>query len=89
MKPRLAELKCPKCEGKGWNPRHKNCWHTQEEGYIKGCHDPFVCHDCLGTGSKGAVLIKAVLLEIKLESKDFNSRKLAEKALNEFMEKKE
>lgn len=76
-------MKCPKCEGRGWNPKHKHCYHNSEESYILGCDDERVCHLCLGTGSKGAPLIKAVLLEIKLESNDFKSRQLAEKALNE------
>jgi len=39
---------------------------------------------CLGTGSTGVKLIKAALLEIKLESSDFKARRLAEKALNEW-----
>lgn len=77
-------MKCPKCNGRGLNPKHKNCYHGAEEAYIKGCNEERVCRVCLGTGSMGATLIKAILLEIKLESSDFKSRKLAEKALNEF-----
>jgi hypothetical protein len=76
-------MNCPKCEGSGYLFKHKNCYHTAEESYILGCNDRHVCHYCLGTGSTGAKLIKAVLLEIKLESSDMKSRKLAEKALNE------
>ena len=79
-------MKCKKCEGRGWNPKHKNCWHGAEETYIRGCNDPRICHACLGTGSTGAVLIKAALLEIKLESTDYKSQKLAEQALREFDE---
>jgi len=76
-------MKCPKCDGRGWNPKHKNCDHNTQDAYVRGCHDEKVCGACLGTGSKGALLIKAALLEIKLESKDLNSRRLAEKALME------
>lgn len=76
--------RCPFCEGRGWKPKHKNCYHSQYEGYILGCHEERMCHKCLATGSTGAMLIRAALLEIKLESKDLNSRKLAEQALNEF-----
>ena len=77
-------MNCPKCDGSGLLYKHKNCYHGAEEAYIRGCHDQRVCKYCLGTGSKGAPLIKAALLEIKLESKDLNSRRLAEKALQEF-----
>ena len=77
-------MKCPKCEGRGSLYKHKNCTHGQEEAYIRGCHDQRVCMSCLATGSTGAPLIKAALLEIKLESIDFKSRKLAEQALQEF-----
>ena len=77
-------MNCPKCDGRGWNPKHKNCYHSAHDAYVRGCNDQRVCGTCLGTGSKGAPLIKAALLEIKLESNDFNSRRLAEKALQEF-----
>ena len=76
-------MNCPKCEGRGYLNKHKNCYHSSYDAYIKGCYDQRVCMTCLGTGSSGAPLIKAVLLEIKLESKDFNSRKLAEQGLKE------
>ncbi len=77
-------MKCPKCEGRGWNPKHKNCYHNSMEAYIRGCYDERVCHTCLGTGLTGAPLIKAALIEIKLESKDYRSQRLAEQALKEF-----
>ncbi len=77
-------MNCPKCDGRGWNHKHKNCYHVSEEAYIRGCNDQRVCGACLGAGSTGAILIKAILLEIKLESKDFKSQRLAEKALQEF-----
>ena len=80
------QLKCQKCDGRGWYPKHRNCYHGAEESYIRGCHEPRICMDCLGTGSNGAKLIKAALLEIKLESTDLKSRKLAERALREFPE---
>jgi len=77
-------MKCPQCEGSGLLYKHKNCHHSQEESFIRGCYDQSVCKSCLGTGSTGAPLIKAALLEIKLESTDCNSSRLAEKALQEF-----
>lgn len=77
-------MKCPKCEGKGWYHKHRNCNHDSMEAYIRGCNDQRVCMKCLGTGSTGVKLIKAALLEIKLESSDFKARRLAEKALNEW-----
>ncbi len=77
-------MNCPKCNGRGANHKHKNCYHTAHDAYIRGCNDLRVCQPCLGTGSTGAVLIRASLLEIKLESKDFKSRELADKALKEF-----
>ena len=77
-------MRCTTCDGRGWNPKHKNCYHTAQDAYVRGCNDERVCHLCLGTGSKGAPLIKAVLLEIKLESKDCHSSALAAKALAEF-----
>ena len=75
--------KCLKCEGRGMLFKHKNCNHSAEESYIRGCYEQRICMSCLGTGSTGAPLIKAVLLQIKFESTDFNSRKLAERALKE------
>jgi hypothetical protein len=81
-------MKCINCEGRGYVFGHKNCDHNAEEAYILGCYDQRVCYVCLGTGSKGAKLIAAVLLEIKLESTDPKSRILAEKGLAEMMEEK-
>lgn len=77
------EVNCLKCNGRGWNPKHKNCYHNVHDAYIRGCNGQRVCGACLSTGSTGSTLIKAVLLEIKLESNDFKSRRLAEKALQE------
>ncbi len=79
-------MNCPKCNGRGWNPKHKNCYHDAQDSYVKGCHDQRACGACLATGLKGAPLIKAALVEIKLESHDFKSQRLAEKALQEFSE---
>ena len=79
-------MNCPKCNGKGWNYKHRNCDCNHQDAYVKGCHDEVVCYYCLGTGSTGASIIKAALLEIKLESTDTKARRLAEKALKEFTE---
>ena len=81
-------MNCPKCEGRGVLYKHKNCYHNSEEAYIRGCNDERVCMACLSTGKTGAPLIKAALLEIKLESRDLKSRSLAEKALKEMDEVK-
>ena len=75
--------KCPKCEGSGTLHKHQHCYHSPYDTYINDCYKERVCDKCRGTGSTGAKLIEALLLEIKLESKDYNSRKLAEKALGE------
>jgi hypothetical protein len=75
--------KCLKCGGIGSVPKHKHCEHDTHEAYIRGCHEQKVCHDCLGTGSTGHELIKACLLEIRLESSDNKARFLAGKALDE------
>ncbi len=81
-------MQCPKCEGRGWNHKHKNCYHGAEESYIRGCNDKRVCGKCLGTGSAGAPLIKAILLTIKLESTDYKAQRLAAQALAEFADPK-
>jgi hypothetical protein len=81
-------MKCLKCGGRGYTFKHENCYHGAEESYIRGCYDQKVCSKCRGSGATGWKLVADILLEIKLESNDLVSRKLAEKALKELSDSK-
>ncbi len=78
-------MKCEDCNGSGYIPKHKNCYHAPGyEQWINGCNEEKRCSRCKGTGTTGAELVRAMLLEIKLESTDSCSVKLAERALLEY-----
>ncbi len=78
-------MRCLDCSGSGFVPKHKNCHHASGyEQWINGCNEEKSCRRCNGTGTTGAELVRAILLEIKLESRDAHAIRLAEKALAEY-----
>jgi hypothetical protein len=76
--------RCKKCGGMGYVPKHKNCNCSTHEAYINGCNDYIKCTKCHGFGTTGILFVKDALLTISLESKDFDSIRLAKQALKQW-----
>lgn len=41
---------CERCDGRGSHHKHRNCHHSTEESWIRGCCDRIECKKCCGTG---------------------------------------
>jgi hypothetical protein len=76
--------KCLNCNGTGYVPKHKNCHHSSYDAYIYDCHEQRRCRTCHGFGLSGSDKVRAILLEIKLSTKETAITQLAELAIREW-----